>query len=178
MDERSKQITTEFLANRQQLMSFIYGLVRNPQIAEDIFQETWLKLLNSIQQGTVIERPAPWCRKVAKNLVLEHWRQQANSKVVVDSSLLEFLDYVELAFDENPADKTSERQHALNSCVEALPEKSKRLLTLKYDECYSLEKIAQTVEQSTDAVIKALLRLRQALAECVQKKLKLSEMGL
>jgi RNA polymerase sigma-70 factor, ECF subfamily len=178
MDDRTKQITTEFLANRQQLMSFIYGLVRNLQIAEDIFQETWLKLANSVQQGTVIERPAQWCRKVAKNLVLQHWRQQAHSKVVVDSSLLDFLDYVELAFDENPADKTTERQQALNSCLKALPEKSRRLLALKYEECYSLEKIAQSVEQSTAAVIKALLRLRQALAGCVQKKLKLSELGL
>jgi RNA polymerase sigma-70 factor, ECF subfamily len=176
--DRTMQLTTEFLANRQQLMSFIYGLVRNPQIAEDIFQETWLKLANSTRQGTVIERPAQWCRKVAKNLVLQHWRQQANSKVVVDSSLLEFLDYVELAFDENPADRVAERQQALNSCLEALPEKSRRLLTLKYEECYSLERIAQAVEQSTAAVIKALLRLRQALAACVQKKLKLSELGL
>ena len=178
MDERTKQITTEFLANRQQLMSFIYGLVRNPQISEDIFQETWLKLANSTQQGTVIERPVQWCRKVAKNLVLQHWRQQAHSKIVVDSSLLEFLDYVELAFDENPADRLTERQQALNSCVEALPEKSKRLLALKYEEGFSLEKIAQAVEQSSAAVIKALLRLRQALAGCVEKKLKLSELGL
>src|SRR5437773_4911043 len=134
MDERTMQVTTEFLANRQQLLSFIYGLVRQPQIAEDIFQETWLKLANSMQQGTVIERPAPWCRKVAKNLVLEHWRRQANSKVVVDSALVEFVDYVELAFNENPEDKTSERQQALNSCVEALPAKSKQLLALKYEE--------------------------------------------
>jgi RNA polymerase sigma-70 factor (ECF subfamily) len=178
MDERSKQMTTEFLANRQQLMSFIYGLVRNPQIAEDIFQETWLKLANSMQHGPVIEQPAKWCRKVAKNLVLEHWRRQSTAKVVVDSSLLEFIDYVEMAFDENSDDKTTERQQALNSCVEALPAKSKQLLTLKYDERYSMEKIAAAVEQSTAAVIKALLRLRQALAGCVQKKLKLSELGL
>ena len=72
----------------------------------------------------------------------------------------------------------TERQQALNSCLEALPEKSRRLLALKYEECYSLDRIAQSVEQSTAAVIKALLRLRQALAGCVQKKLKLSELGL
>lgn len=178
MDERMMQITTEFLANRQQLMSFIYGLVRQTQIAEDIFQETWLKLANSLQQGTAIERPAAWCRKVAKNLVLEYWRKQANSKVVVDSALIEFIDYVEMAFEESADDRMAERQQALNACVEALPEKSKRLLALKYDECYSMEKIAEAVEQSTAAVSKALLRLRQALAVCVQKKLKLSELGL
>ena len=166
MDDRTKEITTEFLANRQQLMSFIYGLVRDPQIAEDIFQETWLKLANAQQQGTV------------KNLVLQHWRQQRNAKVVADSSLLEFLDFVELAYEENPLQRTSDRQQALNDCVAVLPPKSKRLLALKYDEGYPLQKIAQTVEQSTAAVVKALLRLRQALSICVEKKLKLSALGL
>jgi len=178
MDDRTKEITTEFLANRQQLMSFIYGLVRDPQIAEDIFQETWLKLANAQQQGTVIQHQAKLCRKVAKNLVLQHWRQQRNAKVVADSSLLEFLDFVELAYEENPLQRTSDRQQALNDCVAVLPPKSKRLLALKYDEGYPLQKIAQTVEQSTSAVVKALLRLRQALSICVEKKLKLSALGL
>jgi RNA polymerase sigma-70 factor (ECF subfamily) len=178
MDNRTKEITTEFLGSRQQLMSFIYGLIRDPQRAEDIFQETWLKLANALQQGVLIEQQAKWCRKVAKNLVLQHWRQQRNSKVIADSSLLEFLDFVELAYDENPVEKVTERQQALNDCVAVLPPKSKRLLVLKYDEDLSLEKIAQTVEQSTAAVIKALLRLRQALLICVEKKLKLGELGL
>ena len=178
MDDRTKEITTEFLANRQQLMSFIYGLVRDPQVAEDIFQGTWLKLANAQQQGTVIQHQAKWCRKVAKNLVLQHWRRQRNAKVVADSSLLEFLDFVELAYEENPLQRTSDRQQALNDCVAVLPSKSKRLLALKYDEGYPLQKIAQTVDQSTAAVVKALLRLRQALSICVEKKLKLSAFGL
>jgi len=178
MDDKTKEITTEFLANRQRLMSFIYGLVRDPQAAEDIFQETWLKLANAVQQGMVIHQPAKWCRKVAKNLVLQYWRQQRNAKVVADSSLLEFLEFVDLAFEENALEQTSDRQQALNDCVAVLPPKSRRLLALKYDDGYSLERIAQVAEQSTAAVIKALLRLRQALASCVEKKLRLSELGL
>jgi len=178
MDERSKNITSEFLAGRQQLMAFIYGLVRDPQVAEDIFQETWLKLANAMQQGTQIVSQPKWCRTVAKNLVLQHWRQQRNAKVVADSSLLEFLDFVEVAFEENPWQTTSDRQQALNDCVAALPPKSRRLIQLKYSDGYSLEKIAHAVEQSTAAVIKALVRLRQALSICVEKKLKLSELGL
>jgi RNA polymerase sigma-70 factor (ECF subfamily) len=178
MDEKTKEITTEFLANRRQLMSFIYGLVRDPQVAEDIFQETWLKLANAIQQGTVIQQPLKWCRKVSKNLVLQHWREQRNAKVVADSSLLEFLEFVDMAFDEGVHSQTNDRQQALNDCVAVLPPRSRRLLDLKYEEGYSLDKIAQVAEQSTAAVIKALLRLRQALAICVQKKLRLGELGL
>ena len=180
MSEDLTRITSEFLAGRQRLLSFIYGLVRESQTAEDIFQEVWLKLAGALEKGIVIHDQGKWCRKAAKNLILQHWRTQRNAKVVADSSLLEFIDFVELAFDEPGAaqDKWSDRQQALNDCVRVLPEKSQRLLTLKYEDGFSISGIAAQVEQSSDAVVKALLRLRQALAGCVEKKLKLQELGL
>lgn len=180
MSETLKQVTTEFLASRPQLMAFIYGLVRHPQTAEDIYQEVWLKLAGALENGTVIENQAKWCRTVAKNLILQHWRDQRDAKVVADSTLLEFVDYVELAFaeDDSPDDRWADRQHALNQCVAALPEKSKQLLLLKYHQSFSIGEIASHLRQSAAAVIKALVRLRQALAICVEKKLKLQELGL
>lgn len=180
MSERITHVTAQFLANRHRLMSFIEGLLRDTPVSEDVFQEVWLKLSRSLEKGVEIQDQAKWCRKVAKNLILQHWRSQRNSKIVVDSTLLEFVDFVDRAFDENESlqDYRPERQQALSDCIKALPEKSKTLIALKYDQGCSLESIGQKVEQSTDSVIKALLRLRQALAVCVQKKLKLQELGL
>ena len=180
MSETLKQVTTEFLASRPQLMAFIYGLVRHPQMAEDIYQEVWLKLAGALENGVVIESQAKWCRTVAKNLIIQHWREKRDAKVVADSTLLEFIDYVELAFHEGDSseDRWSDRQHALMQCVEALPEKSRQLLKLKYDEGFSISSIATHLRQSTAAVVKALMRLRQALGVCVEKKLKLQELGL
>ena len=53
MSEALKQVTTEFLASRPKLMSFIYGLVRDPHAAEDIYQEVWLKLANAMENGQI-----------------------------------------------------------------------------------------------------------------------------
>jgi RNA polymerase sigma-70 factor, ECF subfamily len=178
MSESLKQVTSEFLASRHQLMSFIYGLVRDPQVAEDIFQETWLKLAGALEKGIVIEHQGKWCRQAAKNLILQYWRDQRNAKVVADSALLEFVEFVDLAFEENEKGNGPDRKHALHECVQALPHKSKQLLMLKYEEGISISGIAAQVHQSSAAVVKALLRLRQALAVCVQKKLKLQELGL
>lgn len=170
----------EFLANRHQLISFITGLLRDPQEAEDIFQEVWLKLASSMEKGTRIENQGKWCRKVAKNFILQHWRSQRNAKVIADSTLVEFLEFVDQAYDENESvhDIRVDRQRALMECIQALREKSKRLIVLKYHQSLSLKQIATELEQTPDAVIKALVRLRQALAICVQKKLKLQEFGL
>ena len=180
MNATAKEITSQFLADRHRLMAFIHGLLRDSHTAEDIFQEVWLKLTAELDKGTVIEKPPAWCRTVARNLILMHWRSQKNSKVVVDSALIEFVEFVDQAFAENESvnDVGPERQQALAECVGALPEKSRELLTLKYERDLSLKAIAGTVRQSTDSVIKALLRLRQALAVCVEKKLKLQELGL
>jgi len=180
MSEQMKHVTAEFLANRHQLLSFICGLLRDPQASEDIFQEVWLKLAGALEKGVEIENQARWCRKAAKNLILQYWRDQRNAKVVADSPLLEFVDFVDQAYEENESIHSLEpdRQRSLNECLHSLPEKSRRLLALRYEEGYSLSAIAREVRQTEASVIKALLRLRQALAICVKKKLRLQEMGL
>ena len=180
MTGRNQQVTTQFLADRHRLMAFIHGLLRDPQTAEDVFQEVWLKLSTELEKGTEIQNPPAWCRTVARNLILMHWRSRKSARVVVDSTLIEFLDFVEQAFAENEElDETGPaRQRALAECLRPLPEKSRRLLALKYEQALPLKEIAGAVGQSVEAVIKALVRLRQALAACVEKKLKLEEAGL
>lgn len=180
MSQTTQQITAQFLADRHRLMSFIHGLLRDPQTSEDVFQEVWLKLSAELGKGVAIQNPPAWCRTVARNLILMHWRSQKSAKIVVDSTLIEFLDSVEQAFAENEAvnETSPERRRALGDCVRALPEKSRHLVALKYEQELPLKDIATKVGQSCDGVIKALVRLRQALATCVEKKLKLQELGL
>lgn len=180
MNERSangsmEQVTASFLAGRRTLIAYIHWLVRDPHVAEDIFQEVWLKLANALNRGDRVEDQARWCRGVARNLVLHHWRDQRDAKVVADS---EFVDLVEAAFDEAEPDDWSDRRHALAECLQTLPEKSRQLLGLKYESGCSIAAIAITLRQSVDAVTKSLLRLRRALASCVERRVKLSGLGL
>lgn len=172
------ELATEFIANRHILMSFIAGLVRDVHEAEDIFQEVWIRLAKASEQGVVIENQLKWCRGVAKNLILHYWRDHRTARVIADSELLAFLNYVELAYEENEISPRhwSNRQQALQDCVGALPEKSRGLLQLKYEEGYSIAEICERLGKSSAAVIKALLRLRAALAACVEKKLRLWEL--
>ncbi len=176
----NQQITAWFLADRHRLMAFIFGLLREAQTSEDVFQEVWLKLHAELEKGAVIQNPPASCRTVARNLILLSWRTKQHSKVRVDSTLVEFLDCVEQAFAEDDAadDSGQDRRQALGECLRALPEKSRQILVLKYEQGLPLKDIAAKAGQSCDAVIKALVRLRQALAVCVEKKLKLGELGL
>jgi RNA polymerase sigma-70 factor, ECF subfamily len=106
---------------------------------------------------------------------LKYWRTQRTTKVVADSEVMEaFLAQVDAAFSEEEQDADDEwqrRQQALDDCVATLPEKSRRMLSLRYEGRQSVEEVASAMGQSFDAVTKALYRLRQALTECVERKL-------
>src|SRR5882672_4176697 len=165
--------SAEFLSQRHELFGFVYGLVRNVHDTEDIVQEVWVRFTSSLERGIRIEKPAQWSRGTAKNLILHYWRKKAKAKVLVDSEL---LDLVEQAFNENEPEKEiwQIRRRALADCVQALPEKSRHLLALRYERGEPVTKVARAVDQTTGSVMMALSRLRRLLQQCVDGKLKLT----
>jgi RNA polymerase sigma-70 factor (ECF subfamily) len=168
-----QRAAAEFIHDRHRLGAFVGGLLRDPHAAEDVIQEVWVRLAAELEKNTLIENQAAWCRGVARNLILKHWRTQQTAKVVADSEVMEaFLTQVETAFaGSEDDDEWQRRQQALNECVSVLPEKSRRMLSLRYEGRQSVEEVARATGQSFDAVTKALYRLRQALTDCVERKL-------
>ena len=68
---------------KNKLYSYIYFIVRNEALAEDIFQETFVKAIVTIQQGRYTENgkfPA-WLTRIAHNLVIDFFRQDRKSVV-------------------------------------------------------------------------------------------------
>jgi RNA polymerase sigma-70 factor (ECF subfamily) len=170
-----QRAAAEFIHDRHRLGAFVGGLLRDAHAAEDVIQEVWVRLAAEIEKGIAIENQPAWCRGVARNLILKHWRKQQTTKVVADSEVMEaFLAQVETAFsevDQDADDEWQQRQQALDDCVATLPEKSRRMLSLRYEGRQSVEEVARATGQTFDAVTKSLYRLRQALADCVERKL-------
>lgn len=169
-----KDLTSKFLAGRHLLMSFIYGLVRDPAASEDLFQEVWIKLAESAERGVEIEDLPKWSRGVARNLILHYWREKRGSKLSLESRV---LDMAEVAFSESESspDAWSSRRAALIKCVETLPEHSKGLLRMKYDGGLPVADMAARLNRSCNGIMVSLTRLRKALAECVGRRLRLVE---
>jgi RNA polymerase sigma-70 factor (ECF subfamily) len=63
------------------------------------------------------------------------------------------------------------RQAALESCLERLPEKSRRLLTLRYAEDASVAEVATAVQSTVGAVRVMLFRIRNLLSHCIEEQL-------
>jgi len=175
--ERQQELMAEFVAGRHSLFAFIQGFVRNPHDSEDIFQEVWVRFSRALAQGVEIREQAKWCRGTARNLILHYWRERRKAAVPADEELLALAD---LAFAEQSAnqDYWRARQEALTECIRELPERAQNLLRLKYEHGLPATEVAGQLRQTSAAVLMALSRLRRALRDCAEKKLRLQGLQL
>lgn len=171
MQDYQKELSVRFLAERHGLQAFIYGMVRDYHVAEDIFQEVWIRLANTPANVVTIENLAGWCRGVARNLILHHWRDIRNDKVIPNSDL---LDMIECAFYEAQAEKDlwETRRQAMMECAKKIPLRSKQLFAMRYINGKQLAEIAQILRRSRGSILVAFSGIRKLLSECVARRLK------
>ncbi len=169
------QITTlgsAFFKERHGLLAYLHFLCRDPHLAEDMLQEVWVCLMNKIQQGEEIQNLSAWCRGTARNLMLHHWRSRHSNKVIADSEL---LDLVDMAFAENENssedDLAKHRREALAHCLKTVPEKSRTILALKYEQGLSAKHIAEKLDKTQAGILMSLSRIRRSLEQCIHRRL-------
>ena len=161
-----------FLESRAVVQAHIRALVREAALAEDVFQEVWLRFERATRRGEVISHVAAWCRATARLVALECWRQQRREQPMVDDELAALVDQA-YAEQDARADFWSDHAAALTHCLDGLPTRSRDLLTRRYRQEQPLTEIAAQLGQSLGSVKTALCRLRAALAECVRQRLAL-----
>lgn len=168
MKHTYEQLSAEFLKQRYSLMAFIRGMLRDDVLADDIFQEVWIQLYDACQKGTEIQDLAKWTRGVARNLILKHWRKERNSKIVVNSEILEIAVMV---FDEQDEQREywDQRRKALRQCIGKLPSGSRELLELRYDNKHPVAHIAEILNKSASSIMMHLSRIRKSLTQCAQQ---------
>jgi RNA polymerase sigma factor (sigma-70 family) len=179
MSELFRDISAKFLADQHTLMAFIHAMLHDYHVSQDIFQETWLQLVDAMEKGVEIRDVQKWSRGAARNLILKHWRAQrsgAGGLVVVNSEL---LDLAAAAFEEQ--DSRSEywetRRRALSDCMAQLPPQSREILVLKYERQLSAAAVAKRLHKTAEAVLMILSRLRKLLARCTDDKIKALDHG-
>ncbi len=172
----NESLSRLFLQHRHMLLSYIHALVGDSNDAEDIFQEVGIRVMQKQQSPTDPREFAAWCRGIARNLVLHHWRSKRRSKVVADERL---LDALELAFQEaEPAAELSrQRSLALADCLRMLADHSRDVANMRYFEGLTSVEIGERLARSSAAVRKMLSRVRAQLEECIEQRVALGVNG-
>lgn len=160
-------LSEEFLRHlgkhSRQIYACVYALVLNKNDADDIAQETNLVLWREFARFEPGTNFLAWARKIAVNQVLAWKTRRKRDRHVFGE---EFMRVVVQETDSN-AEYLADRSEFLAICIEKLPEHSRKLIAQRYDEQNKIEQIATTTNRTTEAVYRAISRIRKTLHDCV-----------
>ena len=169
MEEVRAQFLTLLLRHEPDLRAFIGSLVTDRHRREDVFQEVALTCWREFEKYDPGRPFGAWARGVAANKVLQARERDARFPVAVSPeavrAVLDAFDRTEVA--GSPPDAAE----ALRACVNQLPDHSRSLVALRYDDGLDCAAIAGRLGRTVDAVYQALSRVRSALEECVRRRL-------
>lgn len=148
---------------KDKIYTAIYMLVKDKYIAEDIFQDAFLKMIKTMRQGRYSEQGKflPWAIRVAHNLCMDHFRK---TKQNVPVTLPDGADLSELlpGLADNAGEALERRQthQSVRKLVELLPEEQREVIVLRMYGDLSFKEIADLTGSSINT---ALGRMRYGL---------------
>lgn len=152
------------LRHKINLFGYIIQRVKDRDLADDIFQETFVKAITTIRQGRYNEEGkfSAWICRIARNLIVDYFRQEkTEASVSTDDGTVDILNRKELA-DETVEDAIIDLQieEDVRRLVGQLPQEQRRVLEMRYYEGLSFKEIA---EQTGVSINTALGRMRYAI---------------
>ena len=149
---------------QDRLYQYIFFSVRNSDLADDIFQETFIKAIVNLRQGSYTEsgRFYSWLTRIAHNLIIDQYRQESNISMVSHD------DYVgDNLSDENLSESYAEAElvneqtlRDVKRLMEHLPENQREVVFMRYYQDLSFKEIADITGVSINT---SLGRMRYAV---------------
>ena len=150
--------------HKDRLFMYIYHSVKNDDVANDIFQDTFVKAITTIKQGRYVENghfPA-WITRIAHNLIIDYYRQvraeNLQSTDDTDTNILNRKDLADLTVEDTLI--TTQIHNDVRKLIKALPASQREVLVMRYYRNMSFKEIADTTGVSINT---ALGRMRYAI---------------
>jgi RNA polymerase sigma-70 factor (ECF subfamily) len=155
----------EILINRhnQRITSFIYSKVMDRDVTEDIFQDTFIKVIKTLKKGSYSEEGKflPWVMRIAHNLIIDHFRK--NKRMPKFEGSDDFNIFSVIGDEKLNAEKQIIKDQIdtdLRLLIEELPEDQKEVLLMRIYRDMSFKEISENTGVSINT---ALGRMRYAL---------------
>ena len=155
----------------------IYLLVKDEYLAEDIFQDAFIKVINTLRAGKYNEEGKflPWVTRIAHNLVIDHFRREKRAPMINNGDDFDIFEVLG-NYDESTEDRlVREQTHKdLKALIHLLPEEQKEVLIMRHFGDMSFKEIAEVTDVSINT---ALGRMRYALNN-LRKMMQSKELSL
>jgi RNA polymerase sigma factor (sigma-70 family) len=155
---------TELIRRYQtKIYTSIYLLVKDDFLAEDIFQDTFIKVINTLKAGKYNEEGKflPWVVRIAHNMVIDHFRREKRSPVINNGDDFDIFEVLG-NYDESIEERMVRNQTYtdLKTLIQLLPSEQKEVLIMRHYGEMSFKEIADITGVSINT---ALGRMRYAL---------------
>lgn len=153
------------LINRYQekVYTTILLFVRNEILAEDLFQDTFIKVIETLRKGKYAEegKLLPWILRIAHNLCIDHYRRIKRTPPITNSDGYDIFNVLKFA-ESSPEDQMTKGQtnDKVRDLIDQLPEEQKEVVVLRHYADLSFREIANITNVSINT---ALGRMRYAL---------------
>ena len=148
----------------QRVRGYIGMMVKDEAIADDIFQETFIKAVKVIDEGRYVDsgKFLSWVLRIAHNRVLDHFRREKTSRMVNEAEAgYDMLGTMRFSEPNTEDDMVQgEVEQTIRALIELLPEEQREVVRLRYYSKLSFSEIAETTDVSINT---ALGRMRYAL---------------
>ena len=155
------------MRHKDKIYRFIYLKVRDRVVAEDIFQEAFVKIINTLKLGTYNEEGKflPWAMRISHNLVIDHFRRTSKVRMISESSSSkeDFNIFSVLQQEGRNTEQQityDELEQQMVNLIEHLPVSQREILKMRIFQELSFKDIAEMEDISINT---ALGRMRYAL---------------
>ncbi len=149
--------------HKSKVYTSIFLLVKDSYLAEDIFQDTFIKVINTLKAGKYNEEGKflPWVIRIAHNLVIDHFRKEKRTPVVTTVEGFDIFEVLKF-YDESTEDRIiREQTHSdQRELIHLLPSEQKEVLIMRHYGELSFKEISDLTGVSINT---ALGRMRYAL---------------
>ena len=158
-----------YARHRQGLYRFLLGLSGKPELADEVFQETWLSLIRSASQPQGRATFRTWLFQIARNRLIDHWRKHGAHQPLHDSYDEQAHAVSDEATDPEQLLSLSRNSQRLETALQTLPADQREVFLLRAHGDLDLAQIASLTDTPLETV-KSRLRyaqqkLRRLLAE-------------
>ena len=153
--------------HKDKIYRFIYMKLRNQELANDVFQETFVKIIKTLKVGSYNEEGKflPWAMRIAHNLVIDHFRKASKVRMISESSsnyddfnIFSTLSQTDKNMEQSMSHDELEKQ--MVELIDYLPETQRAILKMRIFQDMSFKDIAESEDISINT---ALGRMRYAL---------------
>ncbi len=153
---------------KQRVFSTIYFLVKNQELAEDLFQETFIKIITSLRKNSYSEQGKflPWALRIAHNLVIDHFRKVKLMPLQHDTEEFSVFDVIP-ANNRNAVDQIiyDEKIAMVRSLLDKLPQEQREVVILRHYAELSFKEISKMLNININTALGrmhyAILKMRE-----------------